>query len=485
MRPGVTTPSPTSETLPAWPGRRGSAGAQDRASTPFSLPDEPARAAAQARQPSPSRRKDAGDAAVDRREAASRSDEDRRTSRAESRAHPAPARKADSRRADGTHKAHSARDDHHETSSGDDAAATEEPGADSAVTSDGPQDGAVLSQADGAPVDPDGKGPSDEGKSDAEDSGEGSDVDDAEGTADAATALAALMPTAEPGAAKTDGTADAEPSEGPVVSAAASLPKDVAVFADPTDAAAQPTAGAPQAKVGDAAVTDGTGIDPRASKPEAGPGEPAPEHEKTAHRHLESPAPAPEFKADAASINPAPPAHPAAQAGATGQAGQTGQAAQANPVAQPQTVPVLNQVPLGAVPIEIGLKSLSGMNRFEIRLDPAELGRIDVRLDIGDGGDVKAHLVVDRVETLALLQRDAKTLERAFEQAGLKPTEGSIDLSLRDPGSDRRGTDQGGNEQGRRAPAKRDDTAAVERVEAIQQPRRMMWRGAGGVDLRI
>jgi flagellar hook-length control protein FliK len=148
-------------------------------------------------------------------------------------------------------------------------------------------------------------------------------------------------------------------------------------------------------------------------------------------------------------------------------------------------VPVLSQVPLGAVPIEIGLKSLSGMNRFEIRLDPAELGRIDVRLDIGEGGDVKAHLVVDRVETLALLQRDAKTLERAFEQAGLKPSEGSIDLSLRDPGSDRRGTEQGGSEPGRHAREKGEDAPGAERIEAAPQPRRMMWRGASGVDLRI
>ena len=72
------------------------------------------------------------------------------------------------------------------------------------------------------------------------------------------------------------------------------------------------------------------------------------------------------------------------------------------------------------------------MSRFEIRLDPADLGRIDVRLDMGDDGIVKAHLTVDKVETLALLQRDARTLERAFEQAGLKPSDGGVDLTLRD-----------------------------------------------------
>jgi flagellar hook-length control protein FliK len=131
------------------------------------------------------------------------------------------------------------------------------------------------------------------------------------------------------------------------------------------------------------------------------------------------------------------------------------------------------------------LKSLAGVNRFEIRLDPAELGRIDVRLDIGDGGEVKAHLMVDRVETLALLQRDAKTLERAFEQAGLKPSEGGIDLSLRDPSGDRRGGHQPQGGQGHASSARPDGIAAPEAREPAAAPRRILWRGTGGVDLHI
>lgn len=88
--------------------------------------------------------------------------------------------------------------------------------------------------------------------------------------------------------------------------------------------------------------------------------------------------------------------------------------------------------PINAVPLEIGLRALSGSKRFDIRLDPAELGRVDVRLEIDDAGIVTAKLTVDRVETLHLLQRDARTLERAFEQAGLKPSDGGVDISLRD-----------------------------------------------------
>ena len=32
------------------------------------------------------------------------------------------------------------------------------------------------------------------------------------------------------------------------------------------------------------------------------------------------------------------------------------------------------------VPIEIGLRALSGAKQFDIRLDPGELGRVDVNL---------------------------------------------------------------------------------------------------------
>lgn len=92
--------------------------------------------------------------------------------------------------------------------------------------------------------------------------------------------------------------------------------------------------------------------------------------------------------------------------------------------------PVVPEVRLAAVPLEIGLKSLAGVSRFEMRLDPPELGRVDVRLDIDGEGGVTARLVVERADTLLLLQRDAPALRAALEQAGFTPTEGGLDLRL-------------------------------------------------------
>jgi flagellar hook-length control protein FliK len=137
------------------------------------------------------------------------------------------------------------------------------------------------------------------------------------------------------------------------------------------------------------------------------------------------------------------------------------------------------------VPIEIGLRALAGSKSFDIRLDPAELGRIDVNLDISDSGEVSARLVVDRVETLHLLQRDARTLERAFEQAGLKPSDAGVDITLRDP-SDQSGFRQSRQEQeaSRHARAGSDANEDDSVILAQPAPVRRLVR-LGGVDLSI
>lgn len=158
--------------------------------------------------------------------------------------------------------------------------------------------------------------------------------------------------------------------------------------------------------------------------------------------------------------------------------------AQAEAAAKATSAESTRPTPLHIVPIEIGARALAGNKRFDIRLDPAELGRVDVSLEISDKGDVSAKLTVDRVETLQLLQRDARTLERAFEQAGLKPTEGGIEMSLRDP------ADQSGSRQGRQdEEGSRTRRAWVETTEesALVAETAPLHRAArlGGVDLSI
>ncbi len=66
--------------------------------------------------------------------------------------------------------------------------------------------------------------------------------------------------------------------------------------------------------------------------------------------------------------------------------------------------------------------------KFALRLDPPELGRVDVSLKLHEGGRVEAVIRTEHSHTLDLLQRDVRVLERAFHQLGLKP-EGGIQFA--------------------------------------------------------
>jgi len=65
-------------------------------------------------------------------------------------------------------------------------------------------------------------------------------------------------------------------------------------------------------------------------------------------------------------------------------------------------------------------------------MDPPELGRIDVKLEFGRDGRMTANLSVERAETLDLLLRDARALERALAGSGLNTDKDSLNFSLKD-----------------------------------------------------
>jgi flagellar hook-length control protein FliK len=90
-------------------------------------------------------------------------------------------------------------------------------------------------------------------------------------------------------------------------------------------------------------------------------------------------------------------------------------------------------VTVADVAVTIAAHAQSGKSRFEIRLDPAELGRIDVQLNVDSRGNVSSRLIVERQDTLNLLVRDAPQLQRALQDAGLN-TAGGMQFSLADQG---------------------------------------------------
>jgi flagellar hook-length control protein FliK len=110
----------------------------------------------------------------------------------------------------------------------------------------------------------------------------------------------------------------------------------------------------------------------------------------------------------------------------TPDASQTAAASATPPAAQALAVP------LAGVAIEIAGKALEGKNHFEIRLDPPELGRIEVRLDVDRDGNTTTHMIADRSDTLNLLRNDSSDLQRALQDAGLKTSDNGMQFSLRD-----------------------------------------------------
>jgi hypothetical protein len=103
----------------------------------------------------------------------------------------------------------------------------------------------------------------------------------------------------------------------------------------------------------------------------------------------------------------------------------------------------------------------------EIRLDPPELGRVQIQLNPGDGG-LQAVVLAERPETQDLLRRHAETLARDLNAAGY--TNVSLDFAAGGEAAPRRDEPESGG------PA---PTAAVEiAVAPARAP-------ADGLDIRL
>ncbi|MFZ5732267.1 MAG: flagellar hook-length control protein FliK, partial [Pseudomonadota bacterium] len=139
-------------------------------------------------------------------------------------------------------------------------------------------------------------------------------------------------------------------------------------------------------------------------------------------------------------------------------------------------------VPLSGLAVNIALNAQAGQSRFEIRLDPAELGRIDVRLDVDRNGQVTSHLTVERPATLDLLRRDAPQLQRALEDAGLKTGDSGLQFSLRDQSQQQQRADDDSTQRNSYRLVV-DEIPAIPSETARTYAR--MAAARGGVDIRI
>ncbi|MGX1169345.1 flagellar hook-length control protein FliK [Bradyrhizobium sp. USDA 372] len=141
-------------------------------------------------------------------------------------------------------------------------------------------------------------------------------------------------------------------------------------------------------------------------------------------------------------------------------------------------------VPVSGIPIEIAAAIRAGKSRFDISLDPAELGRIDVRINVDRAGNVTSHLTVEKPETLQMLRQDAPQLQRALDDAGFKTGSNGLSFSLRDQNSSGQhsgqNNDNGGN--ARRLIVSEDDSVPA---APIGRGYGRMLGSSSGVDIRV
>ncbi len=133
------------------------------------------------------------------------------------------------------------------------------------------------------------------------------------------------------------------------------------------------------------------------------------------------------------------------------------------------------------VAVQIRKAVSSGNDRISIRLHPAELGRLQVKLEFADDGHVRALITAERAETLDLMQRDLRGLERALQDAGLKTDSGSLSFTLQDEQNEQFLAAEG---QRRDRPEASERDAAAE--TGPEQGQALYWSvGEGRLDIRI
>lgn len=83
--------------------------------------------------------------------------------------------------------------------------------------------------------------------------------------------------------------------------------------------------------------------------------------------------------------------------------------------------------------VQVGIKQISkdGIDRITIQLTPEDMGRVDVRLDVGADGRTHIVFTMDKADVFEQLQRDARFLEKALQDAGVKADAGSMEFNLR------------------------------------------------------
>lgn len=125
-------------------------------------------------------------------------------------------------------------------------------------------------------------------------------------------------------------------------------------------------------------------------------------------------------------------------AGMVANASPTAPTSRPAPAAATAAEPVIQGRPgeLGrSLGVEIARKVEAGEDTLRVRLNPAELGRVEVTLAFDRDGRMQATMRAESQHTLDLLRQDAPDLGRALQQAGIRNDTQSFRFEGRDSGT--------------------------------------------------
>ena len=120
---------------------------------------------------------------------------------------------------------------------------------------------------------------------------------------------------------------------------------------------------------------------------------------------------------------------------------------------------------MNGMAVEIAARSQSGAREFQIRLDPPELGHVEVRLSIDANGKTEAHMTADQPQTLDLLQKNSPSLTSALRDAGLDVSQSGLNFSLK--GQSQHGGDSNGGAQARTPSLSLTATKSIDAAQSV------------------
>ncbi len=148
----------------------------------------------------------------------------------------------------------------------------------------------------------------------------------------------------------------------------------------------------------------------------------------------------------------------------TGAPTQARQSAQTQAAHQPRfSLP--GQGAVDQVSVQIVKALHNGGDKISIALKPAELGRVDVKIELTHDGRLSAVVSTDKQETLDLLRRDAGDLQKALQDAGFDVSSGDLGFNLRKQGEQSSGSQIAGD-GGKNTEESDDDLSDLDRLLA-------------------